>query len=228
MLFAGSLTQAFCQAGCKILRIRKYERSALPALEPIFSSNIKIWFNNDLAIEQIATVHINIDTLSRRAVKEEIRFYAFVNFKSQKVTFYKTFFESATILRRNLPIKTLEEEGGWNFRKRDTLKYEGSALARPDTNIDGKLYKKFEFNTTTKGSPARSDALFRCGATGRSFTIETCFSEKIGCSMVKLFTFPLSRYSPDSAEILDVSDKLDPAELRVFNAWYKNEMQENQ
>jgi hypothetical protein len=56
------------------------------------------------------------------------------------------------------------------------------------------------------------------------FTYDTLLSKQVGCPLVKVYGYsPIKKGIPTSAEINFLSDTLSKNELKIFDAWEKNE-----
>jgi len=206
-----------------VLKSQMYDKKQLPLLVPVFIDNLKIWYYDSCAIEEINVFHIDRDTAGNTKKKEVTDHFAFLNFAKQSLQYYKTFSDTAKYYKSFNGFDAFSKDAGWNFNKIDSVEYSEMPAAMTDTTINQMTYRRIKFRSVKGNSEIVSIGYFLCDARNRFFTIDQVYSQRMGCPMVKCFLFPTARnHSPQSVEILFLSDSLTSQEKKVIAAWKAN------
>ena len=186
---------------------------------------IKIWYKDSIAIEEIVTTKSVTDTSHRTVVSYIPQFYRYIDLKANSWYDYKTFSDTARIVKCGALPDSLFDGYGWTFYA-NHLPIKGQPEVLPDTTIGSIKYRRIKFSRLKKGL---YDSFFigylRCDNKGRLFSLEKDFSSKINCTMTRFYEFKEGASHPFASNELEfLSDTLSQKELRIFDAWKKNQL----
>lgn len=211
--------------GMVITKVQYFDAKDLPALHPIFTSNVKIWYKGNLSIQELVTLYINTDTTGKRTERLIATSYAFINPDTHSFYFYKNFSDTAEIIKKFIGVDSFYVYGAWNFYNQKKIEYTGSPEILDDTTIDKIIYKRLMFNRIQKEISRQYTAIayFRCDKKGTIILFDKTLSEKMGCPMERIDGFPLDKMeNPYSSSFEFVRNTLTKEELKVFEAWERN------
>jgi hypothetical protein len=183
----------------------------------------KIWYKDSMAIESVNTQSIVSDETNKTTDGVIVTHYRFSDLRKKIVYEYKTFSDTAKIIRKYSYDDSVQILSGWNFKWVRKLDYNGTPGNLTDTIIDKITYKRVRVSTGTQANPFEMICYFRCDKKGTIFTLDRAISEMVGCPMVKKYSFSLlKRGKAASTEVDFLADALTKDELKVFDAWVKN------
>lgn len=190
----------------------------------IFSPSIeKIWYRDSMAIETVSSGHTFID---KNGIREEnsILWYRFNDLRSASVFEFKTFTDTARLIRKYSYLDTsIQIISGWNFPYKRKWVYRGDPESMADTVIDNISFKRFRLHTGSVKMPAIMICYFRCDKKGTIFTHDPYLSQLAdGCPLTHLYYYPvLKKGLHITADVRFVSDSFTAIEEKVFDAWAK-------
>ncbi|MEQ1676374.1 MAG: hypothetical protein ABL876_06730 [Chitinophagaceae bacterium] len=204
-------------------RTQSYDTIGNQFSKPFMVMHQKAWYRDSMAIEEVSSINIISHYKSSRTETVGVMYYRFNDLRNRFVYEYKTFSDTATLIRKYAFSDTVPIAGGWNFRFDRNIDYKGIPDILSDTLIDKISYKRIQFPTGTKEYPSTSIHYSRCDKKGTVFNTCPLLSKKMdGCPVVKSFTFSLVQKGPAySSEVNFLADRFTPEEEKVFNAWQK-------
>ena len=205
-------------------RVRIYDSTRQGYLNEFIAPDMKIWYKDNLVIEEIKTVKIT-DTSEGITKEVNVAYYLFIDTKSKVFYNYSSFSDTAKILNKYSQADTMEIPGlgGWRFYASHDLNAIESPRFLADTTINYIVYKRVQLIVKGKNTLTTVIGYLRCDKKGTMFQIDKNFSKKMGCPMVRV-DYLASPQDPlsVSTEIVFINDSLSKAELKVFEAWEKN------
>jgi hypothetical protein len=220
---SGQLVVSDTSAGLIELNIQLYDTVGNQFSKPVLSIKDKVWYKDSIVIEEVHSIKI-VSSSSQPATQEIIlENYRFNDLRTRMVYEYKHFADSAKITRIYSLDDTTKIYGGWDFKFKRKLEYQGSPEGLSDTIIDQIGYKRVKLKSAIKYNPFFMICYFRCDRKGTMFDIDPPLSKMIGCPLVKIITFsPIKQETPSSSEINFLSETLTKEELKIFDAWERN------
>ena len=212
-------TEGFVQ-----LRVRDYDSVTGEFINEAIVPDINIWFMGNLVIQEIKTINVR-DSFGVRTKRTPVAYYLFIDRSSRSFYHYASFIDSATILDKYTQADTasLRGSGGWAFYRRHSLGITGTPHELGDTLINKIVYKRVKVVVERAHRPLTIICYFRCDKRGTMFLFDKEFSEKMGCPLTRLESFPSSPHSIASLdEIAFIRDGLTKEERKVFEAWKQN------
>jgi hypothetical protein len=193
--------------------------------KPVFTHYLKLWYKDSLCIQEIRGVNTVRDTSGITTVTYPLLFCRFMDLKSKTMYDYKTFSDTATIVKKAVLPDSILLDAGWNFYSEKDPKIIGTPEPLSDTVIENVEYKRAKFYFSLYNPKERYlIGFFRCNGSSDMFSLEKEYSRKINCTMVKYLDYKVGQARPfASIEVSYLSDKLTDNELRIFTAWEKNE-----
>jgi hypothetical protein len=204
---------------------RSYDLSTQQYSKEDLLPYMNIWYNGNLVVEEIATIKETIDS---NGYKKEtpIAYYLFIDRSTKSFYHYSSFSDTACILDKyTLPDDSVMKGlGGWPFYKDFTFDSVGQSQYLKDTVINGNIYERIFFNVKENNKILPTVRYLRCDKTETIFSFNNSLRNKLGCPIVRIDYLPtIDNPQPNSSEIVFVRDKLLNEELKVFEAWEKNE-----
>lgn len=202
------------------LKTEFYDRNG----KSTFLGPMKIWYFDSVAIEELVTIKSVTDTLKNTTVSIIPEAYRYIDLKSNSWYLYKTFDDTARILKRGTLPDTVFVDGGWTFYV-NNLPMKGKPEVLPDTMIGAIKYRRIKFSPVKRGPASYIIGYLRCDNNkGKLFSLEKDFSTSMNCTMTRYFEFREGALRPfASSELEFLSDTLSAKELKVFAAWEKNQ-----
>ena len=223
-----NLTSCGCQNkgisfGIVRVKIQIFDTITTPLLKPLLATDYRIWYKDSLVIEEIKLIRFMTDTAGKKSTDVTVTHYTFVDLKSKSFYDYKNFSDSAGMVKKYSQPDSIPVNGGWNFYFKRDVEYIGSPQIVDDTIMSEIRYKRVKFNTQKGKNVYISIGYFRCDKIGSMFKFDYSYSDKMGCPLVKIDEFPVTKGNRMGAEIDFISDTLSEKELKVFDSWEKNE-----
>lgn len=224
MLYSCSTQKAMLKSGFLTYRFRQYDISSKTYSKP-FLSDINVWYNNKLVIQEVFSVITKSDTLGQTTTKKKIEYYLFIDRESKTFFHYSSFSDTARILDSYIQADTaiLRGKGGWQFYGEDNIQYSDLSYLS-DTIIDNINYKRVKFIELSNGKEINIIGYLCCDRKGTMFQIGKNITNLTGCPMVKYEQIPSDGILYlTSDEIVFERDSLTDNELQIFRVWQKNE-----
>ncbi len=220
IIFSCKIHYASTNRGVVLNIAREYHPDSKQLYSIEIFPDLKIWFKDSLAIEEIKRVH-QTQFDDNVTVIDSIHHYSFIDLRTKAVYEYTSFSDTATLIRKYVHADSIPFER-WGFWIPTDLKIEVKC-ALPDTLINKVYYKRLKLVLKQNNQDIQYVGFLRCDKKGTMFDLVNGFSDKVGCPLVRLDVI-LSSYPPYplSNEIKFVSDTLSQEELKVFAAWEKN------
>ena len=239
ILFGISSHFAPCSAqkNCKncestLLTVRLIHKGVRDSVAPDILQDRKFWFKDSLIIAEGNTVHFNtvvIGKVTQQSVKVITDKYTFIDLRKKWFYVYRNLSDTAKIVEQYPQPDTGEVKGGWKFLSKEKVIFSDSLRDMTDTTIDGIAYKRAEAHKKVSYNGFEQNMIqigyMRCDKKGSPFVIDNAFSAKISCPFVKLDRFDSETLEGNVVEWVYLPDKLTANELKVFDAWEKNEKQ---
>jgi len=216
---------AFKEEGVIQLIGRFYDVSTQQYSKEDILTDMNIWYKGNLVVQEIKIINEFIDSNGYKK-KTPVAYYLFIDRKTRNFYHYLSFSDTASILDKY----TLSDDsvmrglGGWPFYKDVTFDTVGQRQYLNDTVINGNTYKRILFDVKEDNKILPTVRYLRCDKTGTLFSFNNSLRDKLGCPIVRIDYLPTTdNQRPNSSEIVFVRDKLSNEELKVFEAWEKNE-----
>ena len=213
------------EEGLMILIDRAYDVSTQTYSKEGVLTDMNIWYNGNLVVEEIRTIKESRDSNGYKR-ETPIAYYLFIDRKTKNFYHYSSFSDTARILDKyTLPDDSVMRGlGGWPFYKDLIIDSVRERQYLKDTVINGITYKRILFSVKEDGKIFPTVRYLRCDKTGTLFSFNNSLRDKLGCPIVRIDYLPTTdNQRPNSSEIVFVRDKLSNEELKVFEAWKKNE-----
>lgn len=190
--------------------------------KPALTTNSKIWYKDSLVIEEVRSVQI-VEDAKNSTQTTIIENYRFNDLRSRMTYEYKKFSDTASLIRKYSLDDSIKIYGGWNFKFKRKLEYQGTPEFLSDTTIDQVNYKRIKLTMTMGDHLLFIVCYQRCDKKGTIFDHDPDLSKITGCPTVKVFIFsPEKKDIPNSSETNFLTDTLTNEELKVFAAWERN------
>jgi len=199
-----------------------FDSGVIASSKPVIKWATKIWYKDSLSIQEVKLLRF-FTSSKEKTFKEILLYYIFIDPKYNSYYYYKNFSDTASIFKSYAGVDSFKVDGGWNFYLKKDLNYEGSPEVFNDTVINQIRYKRMKFNTLMGKDNYITIAYFRCDKIGTMFKFDYSYSEKLGCPLTKIDDFPTERGTSTKTEIDFLTNGLTSEELKVFDAWEKNE-----
>ncbi len=200
---------------------------------PENSPDTKMWFKDSMAIVESIGAIIEIDEKGHETREMKLANYTFVNLKTKSYYQYHSFTDTATIEKKFTPFnkdRLLIHTLMWNFFNHEIENTSEREMEINDTTINQVTFKRKQFihsiHSGNENWKETTIAFYRCDKAGTIFRYGDNYSKQMECPMVKVQFIPLPPLPMSSStlsEIVYISDTLTAQELKVFDAWEKNE-----
>ena len=199
----------------------------------------RIWYRDSFMIQELSKVYINstyyrdelsMEMKANRVFEIKIDHYTFIDLRNNTFYDYRHFSDTAVLMKKYTAADTASVRGGWDFFAGRNI-MEATQNLRPlsDTVLNGVLYQRQQADKWEPTDTGRTlivyTAYLRCDNKKSMFYLDRTFSEKMGCSFVRLDHMMIPNHIGTNFELEFVADKLTEAESKVFDAWEKNEKQ---
>lgn len=192
------------------------------AATPSFTSKFKIWYNGNLTIQEIIQTDFNTDTSGRQTMKQYVKHYLYINRETRSFYQYSTLSDTATISKSYKQPDSIRVDGGWNFYHPMSIDFIGNPETLTDTIVNDILYSRIKYFRKQGKHEFFSVVYFRCDLPNSMFSIFKPVEQ--GCPSVKVLDYSndISALSGFS-EIHFLANQLTADEIKIFDAWKKNE-----
>ncbi len=189
--------------------------------------NYTVWYKDNSVIVQVKGISTESENGVTVKKKILVLYYTFIDLRKMLFYQYRNFSDTAVILRSYSLAQADSLFWGPRFYKKNDISNIQSFIKLADTIIDDKVFKRqkmVERITGDNDSFQTSIGYFDCTRQGTLFQINKSISEYVGCPMVGYYLLPTQKYpTPPATEIKFISEELKINEIRVFDAWEKNE-----
>jgi hypothetical protein len=211
-------------AGVVEFVIKLVDPSAPANAEPLWTVPVKIWYNDSMAIEEVATLHFITDSKNNTTQRIDINSYRFVDLRKRSIYVYKSFSDTAAIIKKySFDDKTAETGGGWQFNTKKDSDYIGEHERLTDTTIADVKYSRIKLKRKWNELFFFSTLFFRCDILKSPFTFYSQLSQQIGCPAVKFLSeYPNHKKFSTLEEINFLRNQFTPDEMNVFSVWARN------
>jgi hypothetical protein len=188
------------------------------------SDTIKLWFCDSAVIQDLHNIKRSTDTANKVTVKLEVFAYRYVDLIKHTVYDYSSLSDTARLIKKSALPDSMFMDYGWNFSSNKLFEIVGDPILLKDTTIENLRYKRAKFYT--KGLD--SNKFYQIGyfihdTRGNLFSLEKPFSQKLNCTMTKVFSYKVGNSIPfASQEIEFLSNKLTQQEKSVFSSWKRS------
>ncbi|HMH23009.1 MAG TPA: hypothetical protein VK563_14580 [Puia sp.] len=194
--------------------------------QPLWGPDLRIWYMDSFVIEEIKGISIFVDPKGIETRKLSTEFYTFIDLRSKSFYDYKTFSDTARIIKKYTQPDSVAVFGGWNFYAPHSFHITEPIGKLADTIIKNISYKRVRLVNTieSKTGPWKQITIcyLLCGKK-TLVRIDNQLSAKMGCPIVRYDIQPTPQDRASlSTEIEFTANTLNPEELKVFNAWEKN------
>ncbi|MEO8403600.1 MAG: hypothetical protein ABI480_03360 [Chitinophagaceae bacterium] len=224
IFLVGCMHKPAATVGLVELKVQFFDGKTLPALNPVFTNRIKMWFKDSLSIQEHVTVHSNTEH-GKTTEWLVSTAYTYIDPRSHLFYLYKTFSDTASLIKRSKGGDSTFVDDAWNFYAPEDEQYLDSPQVLADTLINEISHKRIKYNTIDRLSDRKYTdiAYFRCDKKGALIFFNKNMSKKIGCPMFRIDYLPFDKNENPYTESLDfLRDSLTAEEIKVFNAWEKN------
>jgi len=165
-------------------------------------------------------MNFNRDTADVLTMQNILEYYIFIDLSTRTFYEYKTFSDTAAIVKQYKQPDTALLHAGVNFYSPKHMDYVSTPRALSDTTIDNIQYKRIRFERSVREYNYSSIGFFRCDTTEASFRFWKYDGEK--CPMTRYDVFKTGDQPYTSAEFNFIKTSLTPEEEKVFAAWERN------
>ena len=202
------------------LIVQFYSRTVVPP----FTYQARIWYRNELVVEEINSMDFVTDTAGRETVSSHPLYYLCYNKSSPRVYAYRNFADTAVVSTIYSNQDSIIKAGALNFYRPEAITYVSKPESLPDTVISNINYSRIKFERETKGYRFNSIGYFRCDQKASIFRFMK-YDNK-ACPMVRLDDMADTSFSVSSSrEIRVLRDSLTNFEEQVLTTW-ENRLQE--
>jgi hypothetical protein len=191
--------------------------------KPVVVDELRVFYKDSLAIEEIIRRSYITDTANKTTIEERISHYIFIDIPKGKYYFYKNLSDTAKSFKSYASLDSFKTHAGWNFINADATQFKGASQSMKDTVINNVKYKRLKKAIYFGKYPYSSIGYFRCDKIGTLFKFDTNLSDSIGCPLVKIEDSPINKGAAIRSEIIFLTDTLSKQEVKIFDAWSKNE-----
>jgi hypothetical protein len=212
-------------SGVVYYKFRKFDPTKKTFVEDRVIPDVKVLYKDSLFIG--ALNHLDIDdSMGQSQVRVSVLHYTFGDITTKSFYDYKTFTDTAVILRSYKPDSTGAVKGGWKFYIPNNRMIMKNLVSMADTTIMGKMYKRFygwDYKTDENIGWYRADriAYAQCNLVNALFRVDNLLSNQIGCPVVRM-DFMVNGVTNFYWELDYQPRKLTKKELQVFETWEKN------
>lgn len=180
------------------------------------------WYQDSIGITQTCGIFTEETDTSRTVIIKTIK-YRFVDLRNMWAYEYRSFSDTATILRKFKRTDSADYSGGWNFVNRTPRPIENFNQL-PDTTINTIQYKRYEVVYAFNDARFKGIGWFRCDKKPTYFQIDTELSNKVGCPLTYFRFHPIQNSNSGiDLQVNFTSTQFPHSVARVFEAWKKNE-----
>lgn len=197
---------------------RLYKQVATPS----FRQNHKVWFKDNWVIKEVKVTKFKTDENDKQTVEEAVQYYLFANLDSNFFYEYGTFSDTASLKRKFFENETTKVTDATELYFKKNIDYTGVPESLNDTIVEDIVYKRIKFRTKLGEDDVFTIAYFRCDIENPLYVVNRYSG--LNCPIVKVYDYPPDFSRPiESLEVKYLSDTLTAEEIKVFNAWERNE-----
>jgi hypothetical protein len=180
----------------------------------------RVWWDGNQSILQVPLIRFEEDAAGNRKDWVEINHYSFLDPQKNVCYNYKSFTDTAKVLKAYSDIDSVEVDGGWNYLSKEGLRFE-TASRLSDTTINGENFQRLYAHRKDGEYLIDFFMYMNCDVKAGNVKLHKHLSDSLGCPIVRNDTYINDRlYS--SLRFTFVSDRLTEEEIKVFEAWRKN------
>jgi hypothetical protein len=204
-------------------RFQQFTSASNDLSKPILDFNEKVWYKDSMAIEEVRYQNVVTDSKNNTSVDYPIRNYRFNDLRKRTVYEYKSFSDTAAIIKKySLDDTSIKLASGWNFKHFRNWGYDNVDKNLSDTVIENVTYKRVQLRRTMLNFKYIMICYFRCDKKGTIFNLDEGISKITDCPLVKYYHIPLQKKGLNLfSEIIFSADKFTKEEQKVFDAWKK-------
>ena len=193
--------------------------------DELFWPELKIFYCDSLIVEQIKYLYMENKVMHTNR-RTEVDHYTFIDLRHRMFYDYTSFSDTGRLIKKYSQPDSVPVFSGWNFYNFENIPASGPSQILPDTNIDGKDYKRYRFvNRHKKDSLTLNDvtiAYADCKKKGTMFQYDKQFSEETGCPLIRMdkyFDGSKGPFTNISAVLLFDRNSLTQKEIEIFKKW---------
>lgn len=220
ILFYGCNSQGQDQG---IIKIHTYffGLDSLTTIPPLDIS-YRILFKKNRSIQEVPLIISSEDSSGEKTLVK-IKHYSYLNPDENVCYNYRELSDTAEVLENYSDIDSVSKSGGWNFYSNRKFEY-NSSKNLSDTVINNFTYGRIKLDKKINDISGYLIIYFRCDKKGTLIKIFKPLSDSIGCPIFRDDSFIKNKLFM-TRELEFISDKLSPYELKIFEAWERNEKQ---
>ncbi|MDB5195756.1 MAG: hypothetical protein JWP88_126 [Flaviaesturariibacter sp.] len=215
-------TETPLNTGSIIFKYRIFDSKAQSFKVPDYNGDSRYLYKDSFFIGniQLTTIKdLNGKEVSRNTT---ISRYVFADLRKRHFYNYKTFSDTASLLKSFMPDHSGKVDDGWKFFISNSQINKNDMTPLPDTIMYGAVYKRlkgYSNDINNEGVANRSErvAYYRCDIKGAPLSLDNDFSRQNGCPVLRL-----EYIQKDIHYYVDVEyrpGKFTPEEEKVFSAW---------
>lgn len=220
ILFSGCSLHGQDQQGIIIDHTYLFGTDSLRRTKPPLDIRYKIFFRNNQSIQEVPLIVFTSDSSGKKTVIK-IKHYSYIDADKNACFNYGNFIDTAKAIKNYSDIDSVSKDGGWNFLSNAMFEYDSSKNLK-DTTIKNINYGRIRLNKTSNGNNVYFILYYRCNKKETLIKLFKPLSDSIGCPIVRDDTFIKNQLFM-TRELEFFSDKLSNEELKIFDAWKKNE-----
>lgn len=199
---------------------RMYAHEDTLLRRPFWPTTERIWFKDSFAIEQVRQIKIDEDGKGRQTTTYPVLLYRFTNLRTAEVYEYKSFSDTASLIRKYIYSDSVKSTGGWGFYLYRGLSDSTSIRYLPDTVINGTKYGHAFFTRRMSGIDYNIDGWFLTEKRATHFSLDQASYRTTGIPMVGYHLYPQGPRGLNAiSEVTFIADELTALEEKIFTTW---------
>lgn len=187
----------------------------------------KMWYKDSMVIQEVFHIYQSEDDNHNINWNIKVERYKFIDLRTKDIFEYYTFSDTAKVIKKCTLLDTNCIGECWKFWSDYDFMLLGQVTKATDTIIGEKRFLRYKrqlsINTEKGNVEENLYAYFDCDRKSGLFKLNVPFSKKVGCPLIRIDVINTPRtYFDTRSELFYHPDKLNPAELKVFEAWEKN------
>jgi hypothetical protein len=178
-----------------------------------------IWYLGSNSIQEISTIDIKSDSTGTYTTTS-ISHYLFIDPNLQTYIYFKTFSDTALIIKYSRGAKVFDKYGGWDLYSTKMFDYD-SYMKTTDTTLNGISYSRHRFRKIVDRKKTDYVIYTNCQTPNIPVKYLKPVGERIGCPVIRMETYFNSRLT-GITELHYIADTLTDAEIKVFQTWGKS------
>ena len=184
------------------------------------TTKITIWYLGNQSIQEVPYLDSKTDSTGTHT-NAYIKYYLFIDPDLHQYFYYRSFSDTSKLLKHYKGVNPIKDQGGWDLYSNKEFNYE-SCKKLIDTLIDANNYSRYSFRKISNGKTNDFILYTNCEIKGVPIRYLKPFSKKLGCPVTRMDIYYEGRLTGIS-QFQYVSYTLMNEELKVFDAWKKNE-----